>query len=104
MKNHLNPILQKFMNENKDEVLLNAGIIGSSLDNITRFVSTLLSTYSEMVSEKYFNQREDSGDSDMGLFNYIARTYFGNIIQHGTKVNTVFKDDKANDVSWFKHK
>jgi len=104
VKNHSNIILQKFMKENKDEVLLNAGIIGGSLENIVRFVSKLLSTYSDMVSEKYFNKKEDSGDSDMGLFNYIARTYFGNIIQHGTKVNTVFKDNKKNDVSWFKHK
>lgn len=46
----------------------------------------------------------DCGVFDMGLFNYIARTHFADCLVHGTQVNTVFKAEKANNVSWFKHK
>jgi glycosyltransferase involved in cell wall biosynthesis len=105
MVNHnKNTKIVKLINEKKDEVLLNAGLLGGKVETVISFISKLLCSYSDMVSEKYFNSREDSGDSDMGLFNYIAYTYFEDIIIHGTRVNTVFKDEKANSVSWFKHK
>ena len=105
MINHnKNDKIVKLIKERKDEVLLNAGLLGGSVELIISFISKLLSSYVEMISQKYFNGREDSGDSDMGLFNYIAYTYFEDMIEHGTKVNTVFKDEKANSVSWFKHK
>lgn len=105
MKNHnLNNKIVSFINSNNKEVLLNAGIIGSGIDLLIEFISKMIFVYSDMVNEKYFNNKEDSGDSDMGLFNYILYNFFKDKIVHGTKVNTVFKDDKNNNVSWFKHK
>lgn len=105
MYNHNpNKNITDFINKFHDETLLNAGLLGGSVKMIISFISKLLSLYCDMASEKYFNHKEDSGDSDMGLFNYVAFTFFTRCYQHGIKVNTPFKSYSTNNVSWFKHK
>ena len=105
MMNHNdNSIIKSFILEHRDDVLLNAGILGGNVDNVISYISKIMLLYDNMFSEYYFNNRADSGDSDMGIFNYVGYKYFFGRIIHGTTVNTVFKDNKSNPVSWFKHK
>jgi len=105
VKYHPHKSIQKFINENKDLVLLNAGLLGGDVETVIRFINRLLSLYFQSVSDNHFHKdKPDCGTTDMGAFNYIARTEFDDIIVHGTMVNTVFKDNKGNNVSWFKHK
>ncbi|MBF0577717.1 glycosyltransferase family 2 protein [Dysgonomonas sp. GY617] len=102
---HQHTLIQKFINKNANKVLLNAGLLGGSVDVVISFINKFLAFYFQSVSDSHFNEnRPDCGIYDMGLFNYIARTHFSDRLVHGTQVNTVFKDDKANNVSWFKHK
>lgn len=104
-KYHPHSQIQKFIKQNESKVLLNAGLLGGEVGVVISFINKLLSFYFQSVSDSHFNEnRSDCGKYDMGLFNYIARTHFGDRLVHGTQVNTVFKDDKANNVSWFKHK
>lgn len=105
IKNHPHRMIQEFMNNNKDLVLLNAGLIGGDIETVISFLNKFLNFYFQSVSDSHFDKsKPNCGETDMGLFNYIARIYFNDIIVHGTLVNTVFKDNKANGVSWFKHK
>lgn len=104
-KHHPHSQIQKFIKQNESKVLLNAGLLGGDIDTVLSFINKLLAFYFQAVSDSHFNEnRPDCGIYDMGLFNYIARTHFGDRLVHGTQVNTVFKEDKANNVSWFKHK
>ena len=64
----------------------------------------LLFYFNSVAGAKFYNDGPGCGDGDMGLFNYIVRTHFDGRFVHGTQVNTVFKDEKANNVAWFKHK
>ena len=102
VKNHPHKDLQKFIIGNTD-VLLNAGLCGGSVEIVMEFLNKFLSFYFRSVSDSYFYKSPGCG-VDMGLFNYILRTHFNDRLVHGTQVNTVFKDEKANDVAWFKHK
>lgn len=104
VKHHPNRKLQEFMKDNTD-VLLNAGLCGGSVDVVIEFIGRFLLFYFNSVAEsKFYDDRPGCGDGDMGLFNYIVRTHFDGRFVHGTQVNTVFKDEKINPVSWFKHK
>lgn len=102
VKNHPHKDLQAFIVGNTD-VLLNAGLCGGSVDVVIEFLNKFLSFYFQSVSDTHFYKFEGCG-VDMGVFNYIARKYFEDRLIHGTQVNTVFKDEKANNVSFFKHK
>lgn len=104
-KYHPHKMIQDFIKQNENKVLLNAGLIGGDIGVIIPFINKFLAFYFQSVSDSYFyKDRPDAGVFDMGLFNYIARTHFADQVVHGTQVNTVFKAEKPNCVSWFKHK
>lgn len=104
-KHHPHNMIQGFIKANENKVLLNAGLLGGDIDTVLSFINKLLAFYFQAVSDSHFNEnRPDCGIYDMGLFNYIARTHFGDRLVHGTQVNTVFKEEKENNVSWWKHK
>lgn len=103
-KHHPHKLIQDFIKQNENKVLLNAGILGGDVEVIISFINKFLAFYFQSVSDKHFTSKPDCGEYDMGLFNYIARTHFADRLVHGTQVNTVFKAEKANNVSWFKHK
>lgn len=102
---HPHNLIQAFIKQNENKVLLNAGLLGGDVETIISFLNKFLAFYFQSVGDSHFNaNKPDCGDTDMGLFNYIARTHFADRLVHGTQVNTVFKAEKANNVSWFKHK
>ena len=105
IKHHPHKLIQEFIKQNENKVLLNAGLLGGDVELVMLFINKLLSFYFYSTSDSHFNPaRPDCGVTDMGLFNYIARTHFTDCLVHGTQVNTVFKSETANNVSWFKHK
>lgn len=96
-QNHNNPILYQFVRINRNRVLLNAGLVGGSRDNVLAFLQRMLEAYSRC--------RGDIGAGDMALFNYVCYGYFNERIEFGEKINTVFKDyEKDNKTAWWKHK
>lgn len=104
-KYHPHKLIQDFIKQNANKVLLNAGLLGGDIDTVLSFINKFLGFYFQSVSDSHFNKnRPDCGIYDMGLFNYIARTHFADRLVHGTQVNTVFKAENVNNVSWFKHK
>ncbi len=105
VNNHPHKDIQEFIKSNRDLVVLNAGLLGGDIETVLLFLRKLLSFYfRSIVDDKTKRGVFDCGTTDMGAFNYILRTEFNDIIVHGTQVNTVFKENKGNSVSWFKHK
>ena len=83
-----------------NQTLLNCGIIGGSKELICTFLEALCTFHRE------YNQHNPTAyTGDMGAFNFIARTLFGEALLHGEPVNTVFKqyEEERRDC-WFQHK
>jgi glycosyltransferase involved in cell wall biosynthesis len=104
IKHHPHKLIQDFIKQNENRVLLNCGIVGGDVDMVISLINKFLTFYFQSITDKHFKGQPDCGQFEMGLFNYIARTHFANHLVHGTQVNTVFKAEKANNASWFRHK
>ncbi|MGK4567838.1 glycosyltransferase family 2 protein [Flavobacterium sp. 3HN19-14] len=97
VKNHRNPILQDFFKNNSQEILLNCGVIGGSLDNIIELL--------RQVIDFYGYNHLDYGMTEMGIFNYICYTNWRDKMKTGREITTLFKGfETENKTSWFKHK
>ncbi len=104
-KHHKHHLIQKLLDENgKSYQMLNAGILGGSIDTVLKFIRDLLDFYVHSEVDRFFKNQENAGIGDMGAFNYIARTNFNERIRHGGQVCTRFKSEERNGYSWFKHK
>lgn len=77
--------------------LLNIGILGGDID----LVKLYLSVHYEI---NFAYNKGKSGSTDMATGNYVLYKYFQDKIKHGEMVNTVFKEYRANNFSWFMHK
>ena len=96
--------VKKLIAEYGQEPLLNAGIVGGSRADVLAFVGRMLQMRSENIRDVKAGIDVPITDSDMGMFNLVARRYFNCRIKHGRQVNTVFKAYKAAPGSWWRHK
>lgn len=96
---HPDKVIQDFIKDNTTKQLLNAGIVGGKSYLIKEFCKEINNYYSGSLERKV-----DLSKGDMGAFNYVARTYFGDKIINGGQVCTRFKSNEKNGYSWFKHK
>lgn len=101
---HKHPDLQRFYQSHGRKQIVNAGIIGGYLEDILPFVRAMIDTYSRMAHDQQVKRSHGPGMTDMGIFNYVAYTMFPNKISRGPHVNTTFKANERNNISWFKHK
>jgi len=85
---------------NKHQPLLNCGIIGANIAVIKLLIDKIVATH-----EYYSYTNTTAYTLDMGVFNFVARTTFGDKIIHGEPVNTVFKKYESQRTDcWFRHK
>lgn len=98
--------LQAFMKGSAPEVLLNAGLLGGERHTVLRFLSYLVGLWEDNKKDVHYGKSLSVGDSDMALFNYVARQHFKALIKNGRQVNTVFKRYQCtqNVRSWWRHK
>jgi hypothetical protein len=94
---HNSAFMRTFFKQYATSLLLNAGLLGGSREDMRLFIyhmnNTSLGKYNIM------------GNADMGLFNYVARTYFNSKLKTGPDIHTKFKSyEKSNKIAWFKHK
>jgi len=83
-----------------DATLLNCGIMGGSVSVMQLFLEQLCTLH-----ERYNQNNTTAYTGDMGAFNYLARTRFGNHLWHGEPINTVFKAYQTHRTDcWFRHK
>src|SRR5690606_38354312 len=101
--------LQKFMRDNANLPLLNAGLIGGDRDTVMRFCQREVKMYFDDHIDWIYGWEtkrvNDEVAGDMGVFNYVARTEFSGVLDYGPHVNTVFKaEEKDNKTAWWKHR
>lgn len=104
VQHHKHPDLQRFFQEYKDYQLVNAGVMGGDVHTVLAFIKDMVDFYFNAESDAFHLKRVGAGETDMGAFNFIAYTRYHDKLKHGMFVNTEFKANKANNVSWFKHK
>lgn len=90
----------KYEDEFKTSTLLNCGIIGGSFKVMYSFLQKLC-----LIHQNYNADNKTAYTGDMGVFNYLIRTQYNEVLLHGQPINTVFKAyDVENDTCWFRHK
>jgi hypothetical protein len=94
-------LINNFIDENSSKQLLNAGVVGGDRTMVLKFLKKQVETINQIL------QSGEDLQSDMGIFNYTAYTFFENVIEHGRKVTTIFKayhPDNLRPGSWWRHK
>lgn len=106
LANHPAKWLQDYMKGHAADILLNAGLLGGERGTVLRFLSYLVGLWEDNKKDQAYGKSASVGDSDMGLFNYVARQHYKPVLQHGRRVNTVFKRYQCtqNVRSWWRHK
>src|SRR5690606_17275729 len=79
------------------QTLLNCGIVGGSYDMVMSYLGHRVRLHKE-------HTKAVLDSTDMAVFNYIIWKYFKGHITSGLKVNTRFKQNEYNKVSFFRHK
>ena len=101
--NHPSRNLQLFFRQNAHAPLLNCGVLGGSREIVMEFIRKLLVAYANNREDMKYKRDASVGETDMGLFNWIAHTMRHRII-HGPAVTTKFKAFKDNGTAWWRHK
>lgn len=97
--NHKKPNEVEFIENNKNKVLLNAGLLGGKREDILEICHKMVALWATNQSCK----ENSNSMSDMALFNKVCYS-MGNKILFGDSINTEFKKKETNDFSWFRHK
>jgi len=97
---NLIPEYSLFEDLNKQQTLLNCGVIGGKFAVMQKLIDQIVEIHKTISFTNTTNYT-----LDMGVFNFVARTIFSQKILHGNPVNTVFKkyETQGSDC-WFRHK
>ena len=91
------PDYRKIIKANREKTLINCGLVGGNINIMKEYLDKLCDNH-----EKYSS---DVGRStDMAIFNYTIWKHFSDRIFSGEIVNTRFKYNETNEISWWKHK
>ena len=103
--NHHGKAYSDFIEQYRDEPLLNAGLLGGSRKDVMEFVHRIIRLYYRIESQRFWKMEKAPATMvDMGAFGMAAKS-FGDRIVTGPKVHTVFKTDGyGKESAWWKHK
>ncbi|EKW0740511.1 TPA: glycosyltransferase family 2 protein [Citrobacter freundii] len=103
--NHHGKAYSDFIEQHRDEPLLNAGLLGGIRADIMEFAHTIIRLYYRIESHRFWKMEKAPATLvDMGAFGVAAKS-FGDRIVTGPKVHTVFKTDGiGKEVAYWKHK
>lgn len=93
VNNFYTDFLRNFMDEHARSQLLNCGVVSGHQSTVRRFLE-------HMVRFSV----ADVGVMEMGLFNYVMYTYFGDSFEYGNHITTQFKSYTKTGKSWIRHK
>ncbi|AXO40100.1 glycosyltransferase family 2 protein [Enterobacter hormaechei] len=104
-QNHPERIYQEFIEEHRNDVMLNAGLLGGTRADVMAFAHGIIRLYYRIESYRFW-KKEQAGAAvgDMLAFGIVAHSFAGKVIT-GPQVHTVFKTDGiGKDNAWWKHK
>lgn len=104
-KSHPEKLYQSFIAAHGHEVMLNAGLLGGSREDVMAFAHGIVRLYYLIESHRFWKMEQgDVAVGDMIAFGIVAKS-FGHRVVSGPQVNTVFKTEGLGKASaWFKHK
>jgi len=103
--NHHGKAYSDFIDQHRDEPLLNAGLLGGSREDVMAFAHRIIRQHYLIESHRFWKMETAPATLvDMGAFGMTAK-YFGERIVTGPKVHTIFKTDGfGKENAWWKHK
>lgn len=104
LNHHKHPDLMQLYKSYGQHQIMNAGLCGGTPDILIEFMKDLTDFYCQAEEDHRRTLVPTAGATDMAAFNWVVRNRFANRFIHGTTVNTRFKANERNALSWFKHK
>lgn len=104
--NHRGKRLAKFIADNSRRPLLNPGVVGGDRATMIEFCQAVVSEYFD-AETRVFHKKDvvAAGLADMGVVNYVAYERFGDRLEFGPQIVTIFKAyETDNTWSIWKHK
>lgn len=104
-QNHPERIYQEFIEQHRNDVMLNAGLLGGTRADVMAFAHGIIRLYYRIESYRFW-KKEQAGAAvgDMLAFGIVAKS-FGDRIVTGPRIHTVFKSDGVGkEYAFWKHK
>lgn len=103
--NHHGKAYSEFIEQHRDDQLLNAGLLGGSREDVMEFAHRIIRQHYLIESHRFWKMESAPATLvDMGAFGMAAKS-FGDRIVTGPKVHTIFKTDGlGKETAWWKHK
>ncbi|EPF3218155.1 glycosyltransferase family 2 protein [Enterobacter hormaechei] len=103
--NHHGKAYSDFIEQHRNETLLNAGLLGGSREDVMEFAHRIIRQHYLIESHRFWKiEKAPETKVDMGAFGMVAKS-FGDKVVTGPKVHTIFKSEGiGKEVAWFKHK
>lgn len=103
--NHHGKAYSEFLEQYRNDLLLNAGLIGGCREDVMEFAHRIIRQHYLIESHRFWKMEAAPATLvDMGAFGMAAKS-FGDRIVTGPRVHTIFKTDGfGKEVAWWKHK
>lgn len=103
--NHHGKAYSEFLEQYRNDLLLNAGLIGGCREDVMEFAHRIIRQHYLIESHRFWKMEVAPATLvDMGAFGMAAKS-FGDRIVTGPRVHTIFKTDGfGKEVAWWKHK
>ena len=104
-QNHPERIYQEFIESHRNDVMLNAGLLGGTRADVMAFAHGIIRLYYRIESYRFW-KKEQAGAAvgDMLAFGIVAQSFTDRLVT-GPMVHTVFKTDGiGKEFAWWKHK
>lgn len=104
-QNHPERIYQEFIEQHRNDVMLNAGLLGGTRADVMAFAHGIIRLYYRIESYRFW-KKEQAGAAvgDMIAFGIVAKS-FGDRIVIGPRIHTVFKSEGiGKEYAFWKHK
>ncbi|QPB30460.1 glycosyltransferase family 2 protein [Citrobacter amalonaticus] len=104
-QNHPERIYQEFIEEHRNDVMLNAGLLGGTRADVMAFSHGIIRLYYRIESYRFWKKEQAGGAvGDMLAFGIVAK-FFGDRIVTGPRIHTLFKSEGiGKEYAWWKHK
>ncbi|QRU52037.1 glycosyltransferase family 2 protein [Klebsiella oxytoca] len=104
-QNHPESIYQEFIEQHRNDVMLNAGLLGGTRADVMAFAHGIIRLYYRLESYRFWKKEQaNAAVGDMIAFGVVAKS-FGDRIVTGPRIHTVFKSDGVGkEYAFWKHK
>lgn len=103
--NHPERIYQEFISAHRNDVMLNAGLLGGAREDVMAIAHGIVRLYYLTESNRFWNKEQAAtAVGDMIAFGIVAHRYSDRLVT-GPRVHTVFKTNGiGKECAWWQHK